>query len=388
MNTTTASHDVARLTADIAARSAEIERRRRLPADVIESLKAAGFLRMLSPRVYGGDPWTLPDVLQGLEMLARADGATAWIVGQVASAQLILSYFPRQALDDIYAAGADLFAAGVVAPKGRAHHDGDRWRITGQWPFVSGCQDASWIYVQAMVIHGHRIDVRPDDTPVLRLAVFPSDAVEILDTWSVSGLRGTGSHDVRLSNAVCPDWRTASLSADSEPSVEGTIFRIPPLDQGGLYIAAVALGIARGAIDDIAALAAGGKRPAFGRERLAASPVFQDRLGDAYLQLEGASALLSTKADAIWTTVSRGDTPPIPERAVLRATAAAVVTTAARVVDATHALAGGSALYDASPLQRRLRDIHAATLHTCAGRSFLGVVGGLLAGETPSPALF
>jgi len=379
------------IVADIASRAPEIERARRLPADLIASLKDAGCLRMLVPTAYGGDARALPDVLRTLETLARADGATGWVVGQVASAQLILAFFPSRALEDIYANGPDVFATGAVAPKGRITRDGvvdgDGWRVTGQWPFVSGCEDASWIYVQSMVIQQQRLQVGPDDVPALRLAVFPAREVEILDTWSVSGLRGTGSHDVRLQKTSCPDWRTVTLGGGLTRA-DGTIFSIPPLDQGGLYIAAVALGIARGALDDVATLAAAGKRPAFSRDRLAASPVFQDRLGDAFMQWQSARALLYSQAEAAWIAVRAGRAPALHERAVLRATSATTIAAAARVVDEAYTLAGGSALFDASPLQRRFRDVHAATQHTYAGRYYLGVVGGLLAGDAPDPALF
>lgn len=147
---------VADVAADVAARSAEIERGRRLPGDLIALLRETGHFRMLAPEAYGGRAADLREVLRVLESLARADGATGWVVGQAASAQLIFSYFPRRALDRVYANGPDVIGAGAVAPKGAASRDGDEWRVTGQWPFVSGCEDASWIYVQSLVAGDQR----------------------------------------------------------------------------------------------------------------------------------------------------------------------------------------------------------------------------------------
>lgn len=373
------------VTADVAARSAEIERRRRLPADLIGSLKETGHFRLLAPAVYGGSAAELPDVLRVLESLARADGATGWVVGQVASAQLIFAYFPRRALDRVYARGPDVLGAGAVAPKGAASRDGDSWRVTGQWPFVTGCEDASWIYVQGLV-SGDQPEGSPQSP--LRLMLFPREEVRIVDTWSVCGLCGTGSHDVRLTRASCPDWRTTALLGASKPTVEGTIFTIPPLDQGGLYIAAVAAGIAQGALDDIVALATRGWRPSFSRERVSASIVFQERLGDAHMRLQAARALLYAQAESAWASARTGRTVLARDRAVRRATVSTVMAACVSVVDAAYSLAGGRALYDGSPLQRRFRDIHAAAQHTYAGRHQFGHVGGILAGEPPDPALF
>ncbi len=390
------------LTAGVAARAADIERSRRLPGDLIETLKDAGYFRLLAPAAFGGSAPELADVLRVLESLARADGATGWVVGQVASAQLIMSYFPRRAVDQVYANGPDVLAAGAVAPKGLASREGrerpegpegpedpadDDWRVTGQWPFVTGCEDATWIYVQS-VVAGDSPAASAHGVPALRLLLFPREEVRILDTWSVCGLRGTGSHDVRLSRARCPHWRTTTVLGDSQPSMDDTIFRIPPLDQGGLYIAAVVLGIAQGALDDITAVAASGKRPAFSRERLSASAVFQERLGEAHMRLQGARALLYVQAEGAWASARTGRAVPVQERAVRRATVSTVMADCVAIVDAAYSLAGGSALYDGSPLQRRLRDIHAAAQHAYASRHHLGVVGGVLAGEPPAPGLF
>lgn len=365
---------------EITRRAAEIEASRELPADLLRILAGAGCLRMLAPASHGGDERTLPDVLRVIEQLACADGATGWTISQVASAQLIFAYFPRQTVDEIYARGPDVFGAGAVAPKGRAYRQPGGWHVSGQWPFVTGCRHASWVYVQCITVEDRKAQFLPNGLPAVRMMLFPAGEVNILDTWHVAGLRGTGSHDARFSKLFCPDAHSTPVMG-GEPSVGGPVFRIPLLDQGGLFIAAVALGTAAGAVDEIAALARGGKRPAFSPERLAASPVFQDRLGEAFLELRAARALLYEQAEALWAAAQRHTPWPLLDRAALRATPGVVVSAAARVVDTAYTLAGGSAIYDSSPLQRRLRDVHTATQHVYVGRYHLGLVGALLAGE-------
>jgi len=372
---------------EITKRSEQIERERRIPDDVIAALQQAGCFRMFAPANYGGIEATLPEGLRVVEALSCADGATGWTVSQGASSQLVFAYFSESAIAEIYSAGPDLFGAGAVAPKGQAVAQDGGWRVSGQWPFVTGCERASWFYVQCVVVENRRVQMLPHGTPAVRMMLFPAGEVQIIDTWHVVGLQGTASHDISFSGAFCPNERSANLLG-SKPTVNTPIFSIPLLDQGGLFIAAVALGIAQGAIEELAELVASGKRPAFSRERLAQSAVFQDQMGGAYLALQGARALLYTQAESAWSAAAKRSPQTLLERATLRATPAAVTAAAARIVDTAYTLAGGTAVYSRSPLQRRLRDIHATTQHVYAGRHSLGIVGALVAREKIDEALF
>ncbi|MGH2394882.1 MAG: acyl-CoA dehydrogenase family protein, partial [Candidatus Limnocylindria bacterium] len=216
---------------------------------------------------------------------------------------------------------------------------------------------------------------------------FPASEVEILDTWNVLGLRGTGSHDIRVTKALCPQVRTCGLS-DAVPDRGVAAMRITPRDQGGLVIAATACGVAAGALDALTLLASGGKRPAFSPRRLAQSPVFQDQLGETYMSLRAAQALLTTEVELAEAAVTEGQAPESLLRHRLRATGPRVIALATSVIDDAHRLGGGSAVYDCSPLQRRLRDGHTVTQHFSAGRDFYAPLGGLLAGEDVDQGMF
>ncbi|MBV9355159.1 MAG: acyl-CoA dehydrogenase, partial [Chloroflexi bacterium] len=198
----------------------------------------------------------------------------------------------------------------------------------------------------------------------------------------------TGSHDIRARDAYCAEEYTGSLFG-GVPTLEGPAFAIPALSQLALHIAAVAVGIGQGSLDDLSELVGGGKRRVFAAHRLAESAVFQDRLGDADATLRAARALLHADADAAWARACRGggETFSLLERARFRATAARVASLATQVVDAAYTAGGGSSVYDSSPLQRRLRDIHALTQHIGVGRDAFTFVGALLAGEELDPRL-
>jgi alkylation response protein AidB-like acyl-CoA dehydrogenase len=374
----------------IAKRGEEIDRAQRLPPDLFEELVRAGCYRMLAPASHGGDELALPEVLRVIETLSRGDGSVGWTIGQAAVAQVVFSYFPSATFDEIYADGPDVVGAGAVAPKGKALRIKGGWRVSGQWPFVSGCEQASWFYGQCVVFaegaEQHQAEQHQTGIPTMRLMLFPMGEVRILDTWRVMGLRGTASHDVHVPPSLCPDGRSCSVIHTS-PSVDRAIYRVPTVEYGGLIVAAVAVGIAQGAVDEVVELAAAGKRPAFSTRRLAESPVFHDHVGEAYMAVQAARALLYQQADEAWARALSGEPLPVVARAALRATAAEVTATAARAVGTAYTQAGGSTVYDSSPLQRRLRDIHTATQHAVTSRHSYGLVGSALVGETDESLL-
>jgi alkylation response protein AidB-like acyl-CoA dehydrogenase len=357
----------------IAKRSDDIEAARNVPADLVAALREAGLLRMLVPARHGGSALPVPTVLRVLEELGAADGSTAWVVGQVALSQLIIGCTPDTAMDEVYADGPDVFAAGAVAPKGRATAAGDGWRITGQWPYVTGSTHASWFYLNCVVVRDRAV-VMSGELPSTRIVLVPAADVEIVDTWRVLGLRGTGSHNVRTGGAECPAYRGFGLEPD-DPATPRAMSRIA---QSSLIIAAVAVGCATGALTEIRQLATAGKRPALSTRSLARSALFQDRLGEAHTILAGARAHLRHQA-----RIAGDDPLTAVERATIRATAARIIASAAAVVDTAHAVGGGTTAYDTSPLQRRLRDIHTATQHFVAGRDSYATLGAMLVGEQP-----
>lgn len=354
-------------------------------AEVMAALTEAGCFRMAVTADRKGVELPLPESLAVTEAIARADASTGWVVAVTSTAHLIFAYLPASALDRVYADGPDVKGAGAIAPKGTAVREDGGWRVSGRWPFVSGCRHASWIYVQCVVQEDNtRLLSGP---PATRTAVFPVSKVTIEDTWDAVGLRGTGSHDIVVTDAWCPEEFTCAIFDDS-PTVDHPLYAIPLLDQLGMFLTAAALGNARGAIDESAALAASGKRPAFHPRRLSKSSSFRERLGEAFLSLEAARSLVFAQAESAWRTAVEGATWAELERATLRATTAAGIQTCIRVADTAYNLGGGSSVYARSPLQRRLRDAHTMGQHAVAGRTPYEIVGAVLAGEDVSSMLF
>jgi indole-3-acetate monooxygenase len=361
---------VAALAPVIAARSEEIERGRRLPPDLVDELTAAGCFRTLVPRSHGGAQLDLPVEMRVIEELARADGSVGWTVMIGCLAPVLFGRLPRATFDALYAGGPDVILAGTVKPSGVATPVDSGFRVSGQWAFASGCQHSHWFVAHSVVDDGRQ--------PPIRMMVLPAAEVEIKDTWSVVGLCGTGSHDFVVHDAFVPAERSFVLW--DEPCLDVALLRIPELSLSSLRGGAVAVGVADGALGEVTSLATG-KVPLFSDVTLAANPLFQNQLADADAQLRAARSLLYADAETAWATAVAG-TPFTPEhRARIRATATWVTRTAASVVDMAYAAGGGTSIYSASPLQRRLRDIHALTQHFAVRADTLTKAGAVLAGQ-------
>ena len=283
---------------------------------------------------------------------------------------IAFGHLSRDMFDALYADGPDVIVAGTYNPTGTARPVTDGYRVSGRWSFASGCQHCHWFLAHSIVDDGR--------IPPMRMMVLHPDDVEITDTWSVSGLRGTGSHDFVANEVFVPEERTFFLFG--EPSLDIALLRIPELSFSSLEIATVAIGIAQGALGDIMTLATG-KVPAFGNGPLAANPLFQHQLAEADARLRAARSLLDDDAQRSWATAVEGLPFTVEHRARIRATTTWATHTATAVVDMAYTAGGSSAIYTASTLQRRLRDIHALTQHFIVKDDTFTNAGAVLAGQ-------
>jgi indole-3-acetate monooxygenase len=366
---------VRELAPTIAARAGEIEAARRLPPDLLTELTAAGCFGMLRPRGHGGTGVDLATSLRVYEDLSRADASVGWTVAIGSGCWLDLVGLPRPTFDAVFGDDPDVKVGGAIRPAGVAAPADGGYRVTGRWGFVSGCQHCDWIY-------GNCIEegaTGNGDMPPLRVALFRADEIEIEDTWSVSGLCGTGSHDVVADDVFVPTDRTFALLS-AEPCLDDPLVRVPLPSPYALQMASGALGVAQGALDDILALASD-KVPLFAGASLATNPLFQNQLGQADAGLRAARSLVYAEAAEAWTTALAGDRFATEQRARIRGSATWACDTAAAVVGMAYRAGGGSSLFRSSPLQRRFRDVHALTQHFLLKLDSLTTVGAVMAGQ-------
>jgi indole-3-acetate monooxygenase len=370
--------DAARaLAPTVADRATEIETARRVPRDLLDALAGAGCLRMLLPRSHGGIGADLPSALRLFEALAEADGSVAWTVAIGGSAWVDLAGLPRVTFDALVT--GDVIVAGAFAPSGSITPVEDGYRVTGRWGFTSGCEHAAWLY-------GNCVEGVVDGVPQLRIAVFAPNEVEIEDTWSVSGLCGTGSHHIRVADVRVPAERTLRPLVD-EPCLDEPVVRVPVPALVALVVASVAVGIAQGAWNDAVALAAH-RVPLLAGAPVAADPLFRAEVATEDAGLRAARALLDDSAGTLWAVAVQGDAATLRQRAEARAAAVWATEQAVVAVEAAYRSGGGTALYRSCALQRRLRDVHAVTQHFIVRRDTMATAGAVLVGEDVDVEVF
>lgn len=367
---TTTVDKVRALLPEICARAEEIEQARAVPRDLAEKLRSAGVFRRYVPRSHGGDEMWPDEGLTVIEELARADASVAWVAAVGSEGPSFYAYLPPEAYDQIFANGPDVIHSGVINATGRAVRDGNGYRFSGRWSFASGSNNADYIAIHG-VLDG--AEAKPGGPPATRLGVVPASKVQIDDVWRVSGLKGTSSNDVVVQDLFIPEEWTGNF---------GELPKIPrhPLDQRpllarfGTEFAAVAVGIAQGALDDITDIARN-KVPATSPSKLAADPVAQYMVGSLSTDLYMARTLLHQVAKDDQASVGQG---PLDNTAMVirRARLARAASVAASVVEGCYTVSGTTGLFESCPLQRRLRDVRAVTQHYLLSvRSAFGPVG-------------
>jgi alkylation response protein AidB-like acyl-CoA dehydrogenase len=375
---TTTVDRVRALLPEIGARAEEIEQARAVPRDLADKLRSAGVFRRYVPRSHGGDELWPDEGLTVIEELARADASVAWVAAVGSEGPSFYAYLPPATYDAIYAAGPDVIHTGVINATGRAVRDGDGYRFSGRWSFASGSNNADYICV-----HGVLEGAEPTAAgPATRLGVVPAGQVRIDDVWHVSGLRGTASNDIVVQDLFVPDEWTGSF-AELPQVARHPLDQRPLLARFGSEFAAVAIGIAQGALGDIIDIA-GNKVPAMSRSKLAADPVAQYTIGSLATDLHMARTLLHEVARADQASAALGP-PDNAATLVRRARLARSASVAASVVDGCYNLSGTTGLFESCPLQRRLRDVRAVTQHfLLSARSAFGPVGANLLSDGPA----
>ncbi|MBV8776773.1 MAG: acyl-CoA dehydrogenase family protein [Alphaproteobacteria bacterium] len=359
-----------------------IEAARRIPQDLAQELAAGGFFRLQLPAAYGGFDLTPMQSMAVLEELARGDASVAWCVwnGNTHWTAAQLQSATAAALYD----RPDVITANSTRASGQAHVVDGGYRVSGRWSLVSGCELAAWMVLLAVIHESGNPRLTPAGSPESRFMLVPSPQCEIVDTWTVGGLRGTGSHDVAVRDVFVP---AAFGSGFDDPYVlPEHRCRLPPFSRVIPGLGAMALGIARTAIDAFAELA-GAKIPARTTQMLRDNHGAQVRVSQAEALVRAARLFLFDSLERLWHSVCTTGVPPIARRADVRLAASHAVASAAQAVDLVYAGAGATSLYTTSPLERAFRDVHAISQHIGVNPRVMETTGRVLFGLEPDTPL-
>ena len=368
----------------IRARRQDIENARRMPRDLVDLLRATRMFAMGAPRHLGGEQAAPVELMRAIETVATADGSAGWCAMIATSNGVSAGYMSDKGAREVF---ADPTApiAGIAAPAGAAMRVDGGVRVKGRWPFASGITHCDWLWAGCLVMENGKPRMTPKG-PEMVHACIPVREVEIHDTWYVSGLSGSGSNDFSVADVFVPENRLFALLDPSSHRQE-PLFQMPAFGLFTYQVAAVSLGIARGALDELTELAQA-KKPSLYTTPLADRGAAQIALARAEAALGGARAFLYGTVENIWQSVAAGTAPTDRQIALGRLAATHAAETCATVTRTASVLAGGTAIYADSSLQRYARDADAVAHHFTVSPHTWEEDGRVLLGRTPTVPAF
>jgi alkylation response protein AidB-like acyl-CoA dehydrogenase len=360
-----------------------IETQRRLPEALARDLAEAGFFRIFLPAAYGGLDLTPMQAMAVFEELARADASVAWCVWN-GNTHWVTAQLPADTARMIHGDPA-VITANSTRASGRARVVEGGFRVSGRWALVSGCELASWLVLLCVVHDGDKPRLAATGAPETRFVLLPASDCEIIDTWTVGGLRGTGSHDVVVADRFVPLDHGASFS--DPPVLTEPRYRIPPFSKVIPGLGAMAIGIACNAMETLIEIASE-KVPQRTSQSLRENHGAQARISQAEALVRSARLYLLHSLAELWRSLIEGREATMAARAQARLAASHAVANAVQAVDLMYGAAGATALYATCPLERAFRDVHAITQHIGVHPRIMESTGRVLFGlESDTPLL-
>jgi 3-hydroxy-9,10-secoandrosta-1,3,5(10)-triene-9,17-dione monooxygenase len=356
---------------------------RHVPDDTIADFHRTGILRIMQPRRFGGHQASFGIFSRIIEILAEGCASSAWVYAVLGEHQWIIASMPEGAQEDVWGDAPLAVASSSLAPRETARAAAGGWRLSGRFPFSSGCLHAGWAII------GARCEDAAGNRPT-RYLLVPMSQIEIIDDWEVLGLRGTGSRSLLLDDVFVPVHRSVLLRDLYDGTTPGAqVHPDYPLlgAPRGLLVPfslpVVAFTLARRALSLVCdALRT---RLSRGTRVMGESEVVQQQLGEAAAEIETAVLIMNARRDHTLALVDSG-APISPEEVIgNRRDIAFAVWQLRRGVERLVELAGARTVYDTEPLQGLWRDVLTISTHTVVSRHLAMVPSGrMLLGLPPA----
>jgi len=364
--------DTAReLAPQIRSAADEIDAARELPRPLFEALADAGLFHLAVPRAIGGGECDFPTYVEVIEEIGKADASTGWAVNQGAIFGTYAARMPRAVARAIWIETPRSVVANTPAATAKAVVVPGGYRVTGRQGFSTGCRHAAWVAAHAQVVENGQVRLETGQ-PEARYFFVPVAEAELLDTWHVRGMRGTGTHHFSVTDVFVPAERTV-LSATAHLLEHGPLYKIPRTLAFASGDAAVALGMARACLDTFVELA-GAKTPRAMQALLRDQSMVQVGVGQAEAALRSGRAFLMETVRDIWGEATAGAVS-LERRAILRLATTHGIRLAAQVIDNVYNAAGATAAYEGHLIQRHFQDIHVITQHLQGRMAHYELVG-------------
>jgi alkylation response protein AidB-like acyl-CoA dehydrogenase len=322
-----------------------------------------------------------------VEELARIDSAAGWNVAIANASEPFGAWFSDETTTEVFGP-ADTTMAGAFNPPRKAVPVEGGYKLSGQTTFNSNCHAADWGLGLANIYDGDEPRLGEGGIPETLITLFPMSDAEIIDNWETLGMRGTGSHDVRVENIFVPESHAVPFVPMETPSsaYSGPLHRTTVWPSVAIN-AVSAIGIAQAAIEafiDLADI----KTPAYTAKTLRDKSVVQLRVANAEAKVGAAKAFLYQTFDTAWQTAAGGSFLTMQQKGDCQLAASHVVMASAEAVDLIHSIAGSSAIRNEQSFQRYFRDCHVITQHAFVCESRLEAVGQIRMGLEPDWGFF
>jgi alkylation response protein AidB-like acyl-CoA dehydrogenase len=326
-------------------------------------------------------------MIRAIEAIAEADGATGWtlMIG-IETVGIALAALPPARAAALLGGQPDLVFAGALNPLGRAVEVEGGLMVNGRWPYSSGCQTADYFWGGCLLNDSGGEPRRVDGRRVSRQVVVPRAAYEVIETWDASGLCGSGSHDVVITDQFVPNDLVTDVDGTGM-RVDTPLFRLPVRSRLAFNKVGVGTGIARAALDAFERLA-NDKTPFREVELLRERPQAQLAMAEAEARLGAARAYVFETVNDMWTATCAGRPVSLRDQARVRLACSHCCAEAVHAVDLVATQAGITASFPSSPLERAVRDVRVVPQHAMVAPSAIAAAGRVLLGLDPDNRLF
>lgn len=366
------------------SRAAQATAERRVPAETIAEMQAAGFFRILQPRRWGGYEMEPNVFFEVQKLLAEGCMSTGWVYGVVGGHPYELALFPDQAQVDVWASDTSVLVSSSYQPVGKVERADGGFYLSGRWGFSSGSDHCQWVLLGAMIP-----PLTEGDPPDMRTFLVPRADYRIEDAWHVFGLQGTGSQDIVVERAFVPEHRTHrsvdGFLCKNPGQAENTapLFRLPWAQVFVRLVSTAALGGAKAAVNGAVEIMQSRVSSNTGKASKT-DPLVIGAIARAHAQIDEMEAVLRRNMDEMMACAVAGQDVPMEKRTLYRYQSASVVRRCADLVDDLLPLLGGRAIYMSSPIVQPWLDLNAARAHVANDpNNMAGDVVGSLTGQPP-----
>jgi alkylation response protein AidB-like acyl-CoA dehydrogenase len=190
---------------ELQERAEEIEKLRQLPDSIVRNMVDAGMIQMGIPAEFGGLESDLVEIMRVIEAISYGDGSAGWCLMNYQTTAFLAGYLSTEWGKAIFQNAERAVPTGVLLPQGQGRRVEGGVIASGRWTFGSGCPNSNWFFGNTTILPGE--NAPQNSRPETLFLIFSREQFRSDDNWHVTGLCGTGSHDVIVEDAFVPEGR-------------------------------------------------------------------------------------------------------------------------------------------------------------------------------------